>query len=161
MPFWSVWRFCITSEYLTSNFAALVNFLMHSETDCACTTIAKLFEYRYFGPSGQWSFDVGLPAKSTVSGTIMIIVPDVMGVVMWSPLLDKSGNSVRGIAFSRMLTEIFSFHSFENPSPQLTSKSNPVRKTCHESKEVCFYWILLCPMYIQEFFIYQLQTVEF
>ncbi|KAL5248435.1 hypothetical protein ACHWQZ_G017576 [Mnemiopsis leidyi] len=86
--------------------------------------------------SGKWSFDVGLPAKSTTSGAIMIIVPDVMGIVMWSPLLDKCGNSVRGVAFSRMLTELFSFHTFENPSPDLTSKINPVRKSSHESKDV-------------------------
>lgn len=40
-----------------------------------------------------------MPAKSGVAGGILLVVPNVMGIVCWSPPLDKMGNSVRGIQF--------------------------------------------------------------
>jgi len=62
--------------------------------------------------SGEWAFSVGLPAKSGVSGVLLIIVPGVMGICTWSPRLDRYGNSVRGIAFSKTLVQRYNFHIF-------------------------------------------------
>ncbi|KAI5106793.1 hypothetical protein C0J45_2431 [Silurus meridionalis] len=59
-------------------------------------------------------FQVGLPAKSGVAGGILLVVPNVMGVMCWSPPLDKLGNSVRGIQFCTDLVSLFNFHNYDN-----------------------------------------------
>ncbi|MEJ2122792.1 MAG: glutaminase A, partial [Alphaproteobacteria bacterium] len=63
--------------------------------------------------SGEFAFAIGLPAKSGVGGGIMVVIPNVMGICVWSPRLDQHGNSVRGIEFCRRLVDRFNFHNFD------------------------------------------------
>ncbi len=47
--------------------------------------------------SGEFAINVGIPAKSGVGGGIMGVVPGKMGIGIYSPALDKKGNSVAGV----------------------------------------------------------------
>ncbi len=64
--------------------------------------------------SGEWSYRVGLPAKSGVGGGIVAVVPGRMGIATFSPLLDARGNSVRGIKACQELVDRFGLHVFES-----------------------------------------------
>ncbi len=63
--------------------------------------------------AGEWQYRVGLPAKSGVSGGIVVVLPGVGGIGVYSPRLDPKGNSVRGVAACRALSERFGLHVFE------------------------------------------------
>ena len=55
-------------------------------------------------------FQVGLPSKSGVSGALVLVIPNVMGIGLWSPPLDALGNTVRGVMFAKELVRRFNFH---------------------------------------------------
>jgi glutaminase len=75
--------------------------------------------------SGEWAFRVGLPAKSGVSGVIMVVVPNVLGLCTFSPRLDELGNSVRGIEFCRQLVASYNFHNYDNLAGGIHGKKDP------------------------------------
>jgi glutaminase len=63
--------------------------------------------------AGEWAYTVGIPAKSGVSGGILGVVPGRMGIAVFSPLLDKRGNSVRGIRTFQDLSLVLDLSIFE------------------------------------------------
>jgi glutaminase len=58
-----------------------------------------------YDAAGEWVVDVGMPAKSGVGGGVLAVLPGQLGIAVFSPPLDPHGNSVRGVAVCRQVSE--------------------------------------------------------
>lgn len=67
-------------------------------------TLAVMATSGLYEFSGDWLFEVGMPAKSGVSGGIITVAPGKGGLGTFSPRLDPAGNSVRGQRAARYLS---------------------------------------------------------
>uniref|UniRef100_A0A914YRI9 glutaminase n=1 Tax=Panagrolaimus superbus TaxID=310955 RepID=A0A914YRI9_9BILA len=85
--------------------------------------------------SGQFAFHVGLPAKSGVSGLLIVVIPNLVGIALWSPPLDKMGNSCRGVAFCKELINNFNFHTYDNMSNNEAEKYDPRKRAGEREKD--------------------------
>lgn len=57
-----------------------------------------------YDEAGEFSFLVGLPGKSGVGGGLIAVCPQRYSVAVWSPRLNKKGNSVMGLKALELLT---------------------------------------------------------
>ncbi|WP_116708502.1 glutaminase A [Actinomycetospora cinnamomea] len=75
-----------------------------------------------YDAAGQWASEVGIPAKSGVSGDIVFVLPRYFGFGVYSPGLDVHGNSVRGVALCREMSAVFGLHVFADPQDAILGR---------------------------------------
>ncbi len=84
-------------------------------------TLSVMLTCGMYNYAGQWAHEVGVPAKSGVSGAVVAVVPGQFGLAVWSPRLDAVGNSVRGVNLCKALSQKLGLHMLRpaSASPEL------------------------------------------
>jgi glutaminase len=65
------------------------------KSDNVSRVLAVMSTAGLYENSGQWAYQVGLPAKSGVGGGIIAVAPGEFSIAVFSPRLDQAGNSIR------------------------------------------------------------------
>lgn len=115
---------CCSVEFTAQRLAAVAGTLANSGV-CPLTgerclrpssvahTLKLMFSSGMYDYSGEWAMTIGLPAKSGVAGAVFLVVPNVMGVCVFSPKLDERGNSVRAVDFFTRFSKAFPVGMFD------------------------------------------------
>ena len=73
-------------------------------------TLSVMVTCGMYDSAGDWVSAVGMPAKSSVAGGIVAVLPGRLGIGVYSPLVDAKGNSVRGVRICRSLSQQLGLH---------------------------------------------------
>jgi glutaminase len=110
----------VTATDLALIAATIANLGVHPVTrqqvfdmDSVRDTQSVMFSCGMYDYSGGWTYEVGIPAKSGVGGGILGVVNRQLGIGTYSPRLDRNGNSVRGIAGFKMMSNVLGLHAFD------------------------------------------------
>jgi len=94
--------------------------------------------------SGGWIYNVGMPAKSGVSGGVLAVLPGQLGIGVFSPRLDAQGNSARALKVCEELSRAWELHQFNPPYCAQTSRrlaytaaQRSSSRTRHASHRAC------------------------
>lgn len=107
------------------------------ETRTVKKCLSLMFSCGLYNYSGEFAFKVGIPAKSGVSGCTVAVIPNLMGICIWSPRLDSNGNSVRGVQVCKDLVSRYNFHVYDSLESN-SEKRDPSRRETVSEVERCF-----------------------
>lgn len=96
---------------LAKAFLFLANHGIHPETNEIFLTKSQakrinslMLTCGMYDASGEFAYRVGIPGKSGVGGGIAAIIPNLLSICVWSPGLDKYGNSLAGTMALELFT---------------------------------------------------------
>lgn len=92
--------------------------------EVACQVMAVMASAGMYDAAGDWLTQVGIPAKSGVSGGMVGVLPNQVGIGTFSPRLDAHGNSRRGSEVFARLSRDVGMHLFAPGEGRLDAVSS-------------------------------------
>lgn len=131
----------VTSRELARMGATLANGGVNPTTGRRCLprervrdVLSVMYTCGMYDFAGEWAYEIGVPAKSGVSGAILCVIPGKLGIAVFSPALDEYGNSIRGTAVCEEISAGLGLHVFATEdedsfarSPLVASPPSPKR----------------------------------
>mmetsp|Transcript_19795 Transcript_19795/g.25646 ORF Transcript_19795/g.25646 Transcript_19795/m.25646 type:complete len:963 (+) Transcript_19795:648-3536(+) len=74
--------------------------------------------------SGMFQFDIGFPSKTSSSGIILGVIPNVLGFCTYHPKVNSELNSLFGLNVCKSLVSRFKFHVFDSISNKNAMEGN-------------------------------------
>jgi glutaminase len=109
----------VTCRQLSAMAATLANGGVHPTTGRRALprplvrdVVSVMYTCGMYDFAGEWAYAVGVPAKSGVSGGLLVVIPGKMGIGIYSPGLDRFGNSVRATRVCQELSSRLGLHLF-------------------------------------------------
>lgn len=87
-------------------------------------TLSMLAASGMYERSGEWLFEIGIPAKSGVAGGIVAVAPGKGAIGAFSPRLNSAGNSVRGQRAIAYLSRALGLNLFASDADRQTERTS-------------------------------------
>ena len=101
----------MTSKELSKSFLFLSNHGLIPNSDLRILTKSQakrinalMLSCGTYDEAGDFAYLVGMPSKSGVGGGIAAIIPNQLSLAVWSPALNKKGNSLAGMKALELFT---------------------------------------------------------
>eukprot|EP00746_Dinoflagellata_sp_MGD_P149430 gnl/MRDRNA2_/MRDRNA2_81454_c1_seq5.p1 gnl/MRDRNA2_/MRDRNA2_81454_c1~~gnl/MRDRNA2_/MRDRNA2_81454_c1_seq5.p1 ORF type:complete len:515 (+),score=85.46 gnl/MRDRNA2_/MRDRNA2_81454_c1_seq5:64-1545(+) len=125
----------IAAVFANNGIHPLTNMCVFQANTVKCV-LSMMYSAGCEAQSGEMSFKVGVPAKSSSEGAILIVWPNLMGLCVISSEVQENGVSVGGSKFCFDLGNEFNCHVLAGSSIS-SAKQDPSLYHFHSDMELC------------------------